>query len=172
MLRRYLEFPEEFKDKIGIDENFEKGIESIMISLPKNRFKVKTFLKWRDNLLNHLRNNMEACEKFCVGIGIEDGEIATFIERLLVEVTSQNSRVFLLIDNFDLPLLQASADGYIKEALHFYKMLFPDCLIQCKNIVKIIVMASCHVDIPGCLTNHSTIDPSLFRTTINSDSIN
>ena len=75
-----------------------------------------------------------------------------------------------MIDNFDAPLLQAASFGYINDALNLYKLLFPRELCRAKNIYKIVVMSTCHVDIPGCLTNDKSVDPSLLRTTIQSQS--
>ena len=66
----------------------------------------------------HFRNKIEDCQRLETNIGIEDQDIQSFVIRVLKARQAQSDnqdqgKMFLLIDDFDIPLLQAMANGYI-----------------------------------------------------------
>ncbi len=71
----------------------------------------------------HLRTKVMDCEKFEVGVGVFDDEVANFLFRL-VKACIQNSLkvtkvdlIYLLVDDFDISLMIAAAYGFANEAI-------------------------------------------------------
>ena len=58
----------------------------------------------------HFRNKIEDCQRLETNIGIEDEDIKSFVIRVLKARQTQSNhqdqgQMFLLIDDFDIPLL-------------------------------------------------------------------
>ena len=78
-------------------------------------------------------------------------------------------KIFLTIDDFDLPLLLATESSYISEAEDFYRKLFPLSILEIAkemNVeLRVIISARCILDIPDCLIGHPEVDSSLAGNT-------
>jgi len=165
MLERFLTVPTEFDSLMDLETS--ASVEVIKLAMPKERGKVRTYEKWKDNLLMYMRNSVEVCEKYEVGVGIEDDEIGSFFERMIEAACAKKERgtkVWLLIDDFDGPLLHAASNGFIQPALDFYRLLFPFSLLdRCPHIAKIVIMSRCCLEIPGCFISAPCVDGSLLQ---------
>ncbi len=76
--------------------------------MPSERTKIKSFKKWREHILMHLRANVKDCERLDTGVGVDDEEVSTFIMRLLRSLNCVEGLVLLLVDDLDLSLVIAA----------------------------------------------------------------
>lgn len=112
---------------------------SIFLTLPKERLKVKSFEKWKEFLLMHLKTKVSDCQTLEVSVGVSDEDIQSFLYRLIVAKCGKMRKrradktrviIYVMIDDFDLPLLIATEGKYILQAEQFYKMLFSKEIFQ------------------------------------------
>ena len=175
MLKEFLINPTEFSN---VSASYTREVSDagvLMIECPKERTKIKSFDKWRDMMLMHFRNNVPDCQKLEVNIGISDEDVEGFMVRVLkASASGEKKRIYLMIDDFDLPLLRAAADGYIEEAYDFYRLLFPISLseeaAEAGIDLKIIMMVTCHLNISDCIINDKCTDSSLVTTVLKAPS--
>ena len=52
--------------------------------MPKEFVRIKSFKKWRDYLLMHLRSKVFDCNELGVSPGIDDNEVGEFLRRLVM----------------------------------------------------------------------------------------
>lgn len=162
--------------KTGQELEIARG--AILLSLPKERVRIRSFPRWRDFVLSHLRSKVADCQKLEVSAGITEDDVSSFLSRLISAKlatmrTSEQERamIFLIIDDFDLPLLLATEGKYIREAEQMYRSLFPLSIIeqlqqQNRNLdLRIVIAGRCIVEIPYCLISHPDVDASLVSCT-------
>ena len=71
----------------------------------------------------HLRTKVPDCERFEVGVGVFDDEVANFLFRIIKACIENRQKmtevdlIYLLVDDFDISLMIAAAYGYANEAL-------------------------------------------------------
>lgn len=145
--------------------------------MPSERTKVKSFKKWREHILMHIRTKVFDCERLEVGVGVDDEEVQTFLFRLLSACIAKkpSSLVCLLIDDFDLPLIVAAQNGFLDDALDFYSFLFPLDLLERAEAelhvqLKIVVMTERHVDVPKSFLCYKDVDATLLACNIEAKS--
>jgi hypothetical protein len=84
-----------------------------------------------------------------------DQPIDAIVENLIKNLYTKHQRkkVWLLLDNYDMPMIRAIKHGFIDapEIKDLYAKLIPKSWLYSEHIAKVVVMGQHLIDIPGTI---------------------
>jgi hypothetical protein len=84
-----------------------------------------------------------------------DQPIDAIVENLIKDLYTKHQRkkVWLLLDNYDMPMIRAIKQGFIDapEIKDLYAKLIPKSWLYSEHIAKVVVMGQHLIDIPGTI---------------------